>query len=104
MCDPVLGMGIETALILGAMGTVWTGNPLSLNPGFSIGGAANGPDNILGNVLGLLGVWYLANYLNEHYAHISQVIFVAFKVRTTGSKPILRSRAMTSTSLEMHGL
>lgn len=50
-------MGIELALILGAMGTVWTGNPLSLNPGFSIGGPANGPDNILGNVLGLLGMW-----------------------------------------------
>jgi hypothetical protein len=96
-------MGIELALILGAMGTVWTGNPLSLNPGFSIGGPANGPDNILGNVLGLLGIWYLSNYLSEHYAHVSQVILAAFKVRTTGLNPILRSRAMTSTSLAIHG-
>ncbi|KAF2853377.1 Cloroperoxidase [Plenodomus tracheiphilus IPT5] len=49
----VYGMGIDLALILGIMGTVWTGNPLSLNPGFSIGGGGN--DNLLGNVLGLLG-------------------------------------------------
>jgi hypothetical protein len=46
-------MGTDLALILGVMGTVWTGNPLSLNPGFSIGGL--GADNLLGNVLGLVG-------------------------------------------------
>jgi hypothetical protein len=51
----VMGMGTELALVLGIMGTVWTGNPLSLDPGFSIGGPAIGPDNILGNLLGLLG-------------------------------------------------
>ncbi|KAH9863940.1 hypothetical protein J1614_009873 [Plenodomus biglobosus] len=51
--NKVYGMGIELSLILGIMGTVWTGNPLSLNPGFSIGGGGN--DNLLGNVLGLLG-------------------------------------------------
>jgi hypothetical protein len=52
-----MGMGLELSLILGAMGTVWTGNPLSLNPGFSIGGATtgDGSNNILGNLLGLLG-------------------------------------------------
>lgn len=49
-------MGIDLALILGIMGTVWVGNPLSLNPGFSIGGPVQGrTDNLLGNVLGLLG-------------------------------------------------
>lgn len=50
-----MGMGTELALVLGVMGTVWTGNPLSLDPGFSIGGPAIGWDNILGNLLGLLG-------------------------------------------------
>lgn len=51
-------MGIDLALILGIMGTVWTGNPLSSNPGFSIGGtvAGDGSDNILGNLAGILGM------------------------------------------------
>ncbi|KAL1799331.1 hypothetical protein ACET3X_003368 [Alternaria dauci] len=53
--NQVMGMGTELALVLGVMGTVWTGNPLSLDPGFSIGGPATGTDNILGNLLGLLG-------------------------------------------------
>lgn len=51
-----MGMGLELSLILGAMGTVWTGNPLSLNPGFSIGGPTAASNNILGNLLGLLGM------------------------------------------------
>jgi hypothetical protein len=53
-----MGMGLELSLILGVMGTVWTGNPLSLNPGFSIGGTTpgDGSSNILGNLLGLLGM------------------------------------------------
>jgi hypothetical protein len=50
-----MGMGTELALILGVMGTVWTGNPLSLDPGFSIGGPTGSSNNILGNLLGLLG-------------------------------------------------
>ncbi|KAF2023096.1 Cloroperoxidase [Setomelanomma holmii] len=48
-----INQSIDLALILDFMGTVWTGNPLSLNPGFSIGGPA--ADNLLGNVLGLIG-------------------------------------------------
>lgn len=54
---PVFGMGIDLALILGVMGTVWTGNPLSLDPGFSIGGTAagDGSDNVLDNLVGVLG-------------------------------------------------
>lgn len=53
-----MGMGLELSLILGIMGTVWTGNPLSLNPGFSIGGPPTGlvGQNLLGNLIGLLGM------------------------------------------------
>lgn len=52
-------MGLELALILGVMGTVWTGNPLSANPGFSIGAPPTGGagQNILGNLGGLLGMY-----------------------------------------------
>lgn len=55
--NQVYGMGLDLALILGVMGTVWTGNPVSLDPGFSIGGyvEGNGEDNILDNLFGLLG-------------------------------------------------
>jgi hypothetical protein len=51
----VFGMGLELATILSVMGTVFVGNPLSLNPGFSIGDTASGAQNILGNLFGLLG-------------------------------------------------
>ena len=51
----VFGMGIDLATILAVMGTVGVGNPLSLNPGFSIGGESSRSNNILGNLLGLLG-------------------------------------------------
>ncbi|OKO97988.1 hypothetical protein PENSUB_9568 [Penicillium subrubescens] len=37
------------------MGTVWTGDPLSLDPRFSIGGRDPGVNNLLGNLGGLLG-------------------------------------------------
>lgn len=47
-------MGLDLALILAIMGTVWTGNPLSLDPGFSIGSYSE-VENILGNLGGLLG-------------------------------------------------
>jgi hypothetical protein len=53
--NKVYGMHMDLGLILGVMGTVWTGNPLSLSPGFSIGGP--GADNLLGNVLGLVGTY-----------------------------------------------
>lgn len=36
-------------------GTVWTGNPLSLSPGFSIDGTSPRVQNLLGNLLGVLG-------------------------------------------------
>ncbi|TEA13002.1 Dothistromin biosynthesis peroxidase dotB [Colletotrichum sidae] len=53
--NTVFGMGLELSTILGVMGTAFVGNPLSLNPGFSIGYAVGSSQNILGNVLGLLG-------------------------------------------------
>jgi hypothetical protein len=49
----VMGMGTELSLVLGIMGTVWTGNPLSLNPGFSIGGPSASSD-LLGSLTGFL--------------------------------------------------
>ena len=51
----ILGMGIDTSTVLAIMATVGVGNPLSLNPGFSIGGETRKSSNILGNLLGLLG-------------------------------------------------
>ncbi|KAK7923484.1 Cloroperoxidase [Apiospora marii] len=53
--NKVFGMGIELITVLSVMGTVGVGNPLSLNPGFSIGGKSRKSSNILGNLLGLLG-------------------------------------------------
>lgn len=53
--NTVYGMGIELATLLATMGTVFVGNPISLNPGFSIGGADPGAQNLLDNGLGLLG-------------------------------------------------
>lgn len=54
--NTVFGMGIELATLLATMGTVFVGNPISLNPGFSIGGANPGAQNLLDNGLGLLGL------------------------------------------------
>ena len=48
-------MGLDLGGILTTMGTVWVGNPLSLTPGFSIGGYALESENILDNLFGLLG-------------------------------------------------
>ena len=48
-------MGVDTSTLLSTMGTVWTGNPLSLKPSFSIGGTTKKVMNLLGNLVGLLG-------------------------------------------------
>jgi hypothetical protein len=48
-------MGLDLGTALAAMGTVWVGNPLSLDPGFSIGGSTELSRNILGDVFGLTG-------------------------------------------------
>lgn len=53
--NTVYGMGIDLATLLATLGTIFVGNPLSLNPGFSIGGADPGAQNLLDNGLGLLG-------------------------------------------------
>ncbi|PKY08323.1 oxidase [Aspergillus campestris IBT 28561] len=53
--NKVFGMGVDLVTILAIMGTVWTGNPLSLDPSFSIGGNDTGVNNLLGNLGGLLG-------------------------------------------------
>lgn len=45
----VYGMGVDLATVLAVMGTVWGGNPLSLDPSFSIGGKDTGVENLLGN-------------------------------------------------------
>jgi hypothetical protein len=49
-------MGVDLITILSVMGTAGVGNPLSLTPGFSIGGETSKVSNILGNLLGLLGI------------------------------------------------
>ncbi|OLN88356.1 Aromatic peroxygenase 1 [Colletotrichum chlorophyti] len=53
--NQVFGMGLDLGSILSVMGTVFVGNPLSLNPGFSIGYTTAGSQNLLGNLIGLLG-------------------------------------------------
>ncbi|KAJ5095070.1 hypothetical protein N7532_007361 [Penicillium argentinense] len=53
--NEVYGMGVDLATILAIMGTVWTGDPLSLDPSFSIGGRDTGVNNLLNNLGGLLG-------------------------------------------------
>ncbi|KAJ9134364.1 Oxidase [Pleurostoma richardsiae] len=53
--NEVFGMGLDLGGLLAVMGTVFVGNPLSLEPGFSIGGEAPGAHNILGDLFGLLG-------------------------------------------------
>ncbi|KAK2804841.1 hypothetical protein FQN51_001483 [Onygenales sp. PD_10] len=53
--NDVYGMGLDLGTILGVLGTVWVGNPISLLPGFSIGGPTNQSHNILNDLLGLIG-------------------------------------------------
>ncbi len=55
----VFGLGIDVTTFLAMFGTVVIGNPISLNPGFSIGNETKKSQNVLGNILGLLGKYYL---------------------------------------------
>ena len=91
----MFGMGIDLALILGVMGTVWTGNPLSLDPGFSIGGTAAGDrsDNILGNLVGVLGTSPPVSALLTVLTPV-QAILEGSRAHTTGSSRILLLREM----------
>ena len=49
-------MGLDLGTVLATMGTVWVGDPISLDPSFSIGGQSPAVSNLLDNVLGLLGM------------------------------------------------
>lgn len=51
----VYGMGLDIATYLSTLATVFVGDPLSTKPGFSIGSADVRSQNVLGNVLGVLG-------------------------------------------------
>ncbi|KAI5361286.1 Putative chloroperoxidase [Septoria linicola] len=53
--NKVYGISVELATLLSVMGVVWTGNLISLSPSFSIGGNDTDVQNLLGNLLGLLG-------------------------------------------------
>lgn len=53
--NTVYGMGLDIAGYLSTLATVFVGNPLSLNPGYSIAYADPRSQNLLGNALGLLG-------------------------------------------------
>ncbi len=48
-------MAIDLVTIIAIMATVGVGNPLSPDPGFSIGGTSSAAFNLLGNLGGLLG-------------------------------------------------
>jgi len=48
-------MGVDLATVLAIMGTVWTGDAISLDPSFSIGGVDPGVNNLLDNLGGILG-------------------------------------------------
>ncbi|TGO26420.1 hypothetical protein BPAE_0060g00360 [Botrytis paeoniae] len=53
--EEVFGMGADLAIFLTIYGLVMDGNPLSLNPGWSIGASPSQGQNILDNLFGLLG-------------------------------------------------
>lgn len=53
--NEVYGMGVELALVLGIMGVVWTGDPISLDPSFSIGKNDTAVHNALDDLQGILG-------------------------------------------------
>ena len=92
-------MGIELSTILGVMGTVWTGDVVSLDPSFSIGGKSPAVNNILGNLGGLLGMRTLAQ--DSKFVMISnfnsQVNPAAWSPPTTLSKRTLPTPETIST-------
>ncbi|KAK2764604.1 hypothetical protein FQN54_009299 [Arachnomyces sp. PD_36] len=53
--NEVYGMGIDLATVLAAAATTWVGNPISVDPSFSIGGISPAATNLLDNAGGLLG-------------------------------------------------
>lgn len=79
-------MGVDLGTVLSLMGTVWTGNPLSLDPSFSIGGPSDKVFNIAENLLGLglLGEYALLKELRTSL--IVQGHHEVLKGHTTSSK------------------
>lgn len=51
----VFNFGVDLATVLGLISVLFVGNPLSLNPSYSIGGPTTGVENLLDNLGGLLG-------------------------------------------------
>jgi hypothetical protein len=84
-----MGMGIELSLVLGVMGTVWTGSAFSLTPGFSIGGSAtgDGSENVLGNLFGVLGMFVF---------HPSCPVLVRCKIFTASQEEPVVSKVPTT--------
>jgi hypothetical protein len=96
-------MDIVLATILGVMGTVDVGNPLSLDPGFSIGGKSHKVSNLLDNISGLVGtvLGLIKGY--KSFLMSLQVHREVFTVRTISLKPIPRIPGTIYTKLEMLG-
>lgn len=51
----VFNFGVDLATVLGLISVLFVGNPLSLNPSYSIGGPTANVENLLDNLGGLLG-------------------------------------------------
>jgi hypothetical protein len=97
----VYGMGIDLATVLAIMGTLWTGDPLSLDPSFSIGGRDLGVNNLLGNLGGLLGQYFCLNVAYDRpYLLFVQVNLKVLSAPTTSLKRTHPTRGTTYTSRE----
>lgn len=51
----VFNFGVDLATVLALLSVIFVGNPVSLSPSYSIGGATSSVENILDNLGGLLG-------------------------------------------------
>lgn len=97
--NEVYGMGVELALVLGIMGVVWTGDPISLDPSFSIGKNDTAVHNALDDLQGILGTLRFPHALalplltSSNQAHPR-----ALSAPTISLNRTLRPRATTSMS------
>lgn len=78
--NQVYGMGVDLALVLTIMGVVWTGDPISLDPSFSIGKNDSAAWNVLDNLLGVLGtpegIDYSHNFIESDSSPTRNDLFV----------------------------
>jgi len=78
--NQVYGMGVDLALVLAIMGVVWTGDPISLDPSFSIGKNDSAVGNLLDNLLGVLGtpegIDYSHNFIESDSSPTRNDLFV----------------------------